>query len=101
MTASRSAVRRAPPMVTQFAVPPLPFGMVERPRLSDALRRGLEGPVTLVCAPAGSGKTALVAAEVRRTPDPVAWITLEPTDDEPGSLWEAVLTAFDLAGAVP
>ena len=40
-------------MVTQFAVPSLPFGMVERPRLSERLRNGLQGPVTLVCAPAG------------------------------------------------
>src|SRR6201991_3935638 len=91
------AARRAPALVTQFAVPPLPFGMVERPRL----QLGLAEPVTLVCAPAGSGKTALVTAEVQRTEPPVAWVTLEPTDDEPGNLWDAVLTALELAGAVP
>ena len=75
--------------------------MVERPRLSERLRSGLEGPVTLVCAPAGSGKTALVAAGAQRCRRPVAWVTLEPTDDEPGRLWEAVLTALGVAGAVP
>ena len=57
--------------------------------------------MTLVCAPAGSGKTALVAAGAQRCPHPVAWVTLEPTDDEPGRLWDAVLTALRLAGAVP
>jgi LuxR family maltose regulon positive regulatory protein len=88
-------------MVTQFAVPSLPFGMVERPRLSERLRSGLRGPVTLVCAPAGSGKTALVAAGAQRCPHPVAWVTLEPADDEPGRLWDAVLTALRLAGTVP
>ncbi|MDA0183443.1 LuxR C-terminal-related transcriptional regulator [Solirubrobacter phytolaccae] len=94
---SSPAVRRAPALVTQFAVPPLPFGMVDRPRLTERLRSGLSEPVTLVCAPAGSGKTALVAASVERA----AWVTLEPTDDEPGRLWDAVLTALELAGAVP
>ena len=88
-------------MVTQFAVPSPPFGMIERPRLSERLRDGLAGPVTLVCAPAGSGKTALVAAGAQRCARPVAWVTLESTDDEPGRLWEAVLTALHVAGAVP
>src|SRR3954451_7313742 len=73
--------------------------MIDRPRLSERLQ--LHDPVTLVCAPAGSGKTALVAAEARRREGPVAWVTLEPGDDEPTRLWEAVLTASELAGASP
>jgi LuxR family maltose regulon positive regulatory protein len=71
--------------------------MVDRTRL----RLAFEEPVTLVCAPAGSGKTALVATEAQRAACRVAWVTLEPTDDEPGPFWDAVLTALDLAGAVP
>ncbi|MDA0136820.1 LuxR C-terminal-related transcriptional regulator [Solirubrobacter deserti] len=71
--------------------------MVER----DRLRLHFAEPVTLVCAPAGSGKTAFTAAEVQRSPLTTAWVTLEPTDDEPGPFWDAVLTALDLAGAVP
>jgi ATP/maltotriose-dependent transcriptional regulator MalT len=35
-------------------------GVVERPRLHAILDRGT--PVTLVCAPAGSGRTMLLAA---------------------------------------
>src|SRR4051794_31015677 len=88
-------------MVTQLAVPPLPFGMVDRPRLGERLRQGLDGSVTLVCAPAGSGKTALVAAEVQRIDMTVAWVTLEPGDDDPTRLWELVLTALEHAGAAP
>src|SRR4051812_1167814 len=97
VTMSGGGERNAPSLVTQFAVPPLPFGMVDRPRLSERVRAGINEPVTLVCAPAGSGKTALVASQV---PD-AAWITLEPSDDEPRRLWAAVLTALELAGAVP
>src|SRR3954447_8661603 len=94
---SGGGVRTTPTLVTQFAVPPPPFGMVDRPRLSERVHRGLEEPVTLICAPAGSGKTALIASQV---PD-AAWITLEAADDEPGRLWGAVLTALEIAGAVP
>ena len=92
--------RRPPPLVTQFAVPAPPFGMVERPRLREQMKRGLAEPVTLVCAPAGSGKTSLVADGVA-SEQRVAWIALEAADDDPGQLWDAVLAALDLAGAVP
>ena len=99
---SDPAIMRSPAMVTQFTVPSLPFGMIERPRLSERLRAGLSEPVTLVCAPAGSGKTALVASEVRSADyKHVAWLTLETGDDDPGRLWDIVLTALELTGAVP
>src|SRR3954454_1686039 len=92
---------RAPPLVTQLAVPTAPFGMVQRPRLRSLVEQGLTQPVMLVCAPAGSGKTALVADAVRGREEPVAWVSLEPSDDDAGRLWEAVLAALALAGAVP
>src|SRR3954447_10039038 len=87
-----------PPLVTQFTPPPPPFGFVERPRLRARLERGLDEPVTLVCGPAGSGKTTLLASALRGR---AAWASLEPGDDEPGRFWGAVLTALQIAGAVP
>src|ERR1044071_1200765 len=51
-----------PSLVTQFAPPSPPFGLVERERLLERLERGLAEPVTLVCGPAGSGKTALLSS---------------------------------------
>ena len=59
--AGRGVRSRAPALATQFVIPAPPFGMIERPRLRRHLERGLDEPVTLVCAPAGSGKTSLVA----------------------------------------
>src|SRR5436853_83107 len=57
----------SPPLVLgQLSVPPLPPATIRRPRLTEAVRRGLQGPATLVCGPAGSGKTVLVASAVRR-----------------------------------
>jgi LuxR family transcriptional regulator, maltose regulon positive regulatory protein len=89
----------AAPLVTQLGVPPAPVGLIERPRLLE--RVGFAEPLTLVCAPAGSGKTALVAQGARGGAHRVAWVSLEPSDDDPRPLWGAVLAALDAAGAVP
>jgi hypothetical protein len=43
--------------------PAVTTAMIVRPRLVEQLQRGLAGPLTLVCAPAGYGKTTLVAAD--------------------------------------
>src|SRR4051794_8156277 len=61
---------------TRTIAPALPRGHVDRPRLLDALDRATERPFTLVAAPAGTGKTALVSAwaHTGRAPGPVAWV---------------------------
>jgi LuxR family maltose regulon positive regulatory protein len=88
-------------LVTQFTPPSPPFGLVERPRLADRIARPQE-PVTLVCGPAGSGKTALLSSVLGRSSDQrVAWVSLEPGDDDPARFWEAILTSLALAGAAP
>src|SRR3954454_9980170 len=89
----------APTLVTQFTPPPPPFGLVERPRLTERLERGLAEPVTLVCGPAGAGKTALLTSVLG--PDGehrVAWVSLELGDDDPARLWDSVLASLRLAG---
>ncbi len=90
--------RLVPPLATQLVVPETRLRTVERPALLERLEAGAAGPVTLVCAPAGSGKTTLVAAAARACADPVAWVSLEPTDDDPHRLWTAVRCALELAG---
>ncbi|MEA2178326.1 MAG: LuxR family transcriptional regulator, maltose regulon positive regulatory protein, partial [Solirubrobacteraceae bacterium] len=92
----------APLLVTQFAVPAPPVGIVERPRLRALLSEGVQQPVTLVCGPAGSGKTALLCSELRNVaPGPLAWVSLGPGDDDQGRFWGAVLTALQGAASVP
>ena len=56
---------------------------VERPRLVERLRTGLCGPLTLVSAPAGSGKTSLLS-EWRAGPGTnthAAWLSLDVSDN--------------------
>src|SRR4051795_7263246 len=49
-------------LATKFALPGPPPGAIARPRLLDALDGCAERPLTLVAAPAGSGKSALAGA---------------------------------------
>ena len=59
-------------------------------------------PVTLVCAPAGSGKTSLLATWVATTPDAaIAWLSLDRHDDDPGRLWSGILAALRATGRFP
>jgi LuxR family transcriptional regulator, maltose regulon positive regulatory protein len=65
--------------------PAVTTAMIVRPRLVEQLQRGLAGPLTLVCAPAGYGKTTLVSAYLARggrTPLPAAWLSIDEQDGE-------------------
>src|SRR3954447_25650120 len=83
-------------LATKFALPGPPSGAIERPRLLAALDRCAERPLTLVAAPAGSGKSALAGAWVEggRAPGPVAWLSLDASDAEPARFWRGVATAL-------
>jgi LuxR family transcriptional regulator, maltose regulon positive regulatory protein len=86
---------------TKFASPPAQTAMVPRRRLFDALDAAVQRPLTLVAAPPGAGKTALVGSWIAagRAPGPVAWLSLDPADAERRRFWRAVLEALTRAGA--
>jgi len=64
--------------------PPRPrAALVERPALVERLHEGLERPLTLLSAPAGFGKTTLLAQWLTQRHTPVAWVSLEPEDNTP------------------
>ena len=50
-----------PLLETKLFLPPPRPGLVARPRLRERLHRGLVAKLTLVSAPAGFGKTTLLA----------------------------------------
>src|SRR5215472_5867470 len=56
--------------------------VVRRLRLLAQLRAGLDGPLTLLSAPAGFGKTTLLAAGLADCSQPVAWLSLEEGDGD-------------------
>ena len=57
-----------PLLETKLYIPRLRRGLVTRPRLSERLSRGGESKLTLVSAPAGFGKTTLLAEWLATTP---------------------------------
>ena len=74
---------------------------VNRPRLLRELTGTTSTKLVLVDAPAGFGKTTLLAQwRSAATQDrPVAWLSLDRGDDDPGRLWWHVVSA--LAQACP
>ena len=86
---------------TKFAVPRGPITMVPRRRLLHSLDAGVQGPLTLLAAPAGAGKTALLSSWIAagRAPGPVAWLALDGDDADRRRFWRAVLaTLSDATG---
>ena len=72
----------APILITKLYRPPPRPGAVPRPRLLARLDAGLRGTLTLVAAPAGSGKTTVVSAWVAGCGRPAAWLSLDDGDSD-------------------
>ena len=86
---------------TKLRPPLLRPGLLERGELLDALRRGKERQLTLVCAPAGYGKTTLLAQWEAADRDDVAfvWVALDERDSDPMQLWSHVIGGLRLCDA--
>lgn len=72
--------------------------LVARPHLLQKLNEGLPGKLTLVSAPAGFGKTTLVAGWLHGAKQAVAWLTLDEADNDPArflTYFIAVLRQID------
>ena len=79
---------------TKLYVPKSRPGLVPRPRLSERLDRGTSSKLTLVSAPAGFGKTTLLAAWLSDDERPAAWLSLDRGDNDPASFWAHVIAAL-------
>src|SRR5450759_4733048 len=78
----------------------LPFtrpGLVPRPRLQEQIAQGLRGPLTLITAPAGFGKTTLTASCVAGCGMPVAWLSLDINDNQAGRFLHYLVAALQEA----
>ena len=84
-------------LATKLHVPRRQPGFVPRPRLAGALSEGLARRLIVVCAPAGSGKTALLADWAASGSRPVGWLSLDAADNDPVRFWRHVVAALDRA----
>ena len=81
---------------TKLRPPAPPTRLVHRARLESLLDDGLATslPVMLVSAPAGSGKSTLVASWALGAQRPVAWLQVEASDSDPASFWSSLVAAI-------
>ena len=82
-------------LATKLNVPGLRPDLVPRPRLAQRLDEGRGRGLVLVCAPAGYGKTVLLAEWVRRGRHLVAWLSLDAGDNDPARFWRHMVAALD------
>ena len=85
-------------LTTKFLRPTSDARAVKRDRLSDLLETYGPKRLNLVIAPAGFGKTTLVAQWCARVTSPTSWLSLDEHDDEPRRFWQYVIGAFEQAG---
>ena len=65
----------------------------------ERLSAAAPGTVTLVCAPAGSGKTVLLRTWAAETDEAVAWVAVERGEGDAQRFWLDVIDALaDAAG---
>src|SRR6266567_9400025 len=93
-----SSSKWEPLLEPKLRLPRLHASLVERARLFSLLDVGRERKLTLLSAPAGSGKTTLVRQWVASRSlhgqfPPVAWVSLDAGDNDPARFWRYVITA--------
>ena len=83
-------------LATKLYLPPPRPNAVLRPRLLDLLNDGLAANhrLTLISAPAGYGKTALVSAWVASSHRPTAWLSLDEADSDPTRFLSYLIAAL-------
>jgi LuxR family transcriptional regulator, maltose regulon positive regulatory protein len=86
-------------ITTKLFRPSLKQHTVERKRLHDTLRLGYTLPLTLIVAPAGWGKSTLVAEWLAHDEITAGWVSLDSGDSDPMRFWRYLLLAADQAGS--
>ena len=97
MTLAASSMPGRPLLATKLHTPRRRHGTVDRQRLKDRLSGANAAPVTLVSAPAGFGKTTLLAEWLVGEGDggpATPWVSLDAGDNDPSMFWTYVIAAI-------
>ncbi|MEO8539387.1 MAG: LuxR C-terminal-related transcriptional regulator [bacterium] len=87
----------SPLLEAKFHAPRVRDSHVIRDRLLKRLAAGSRGKLTLLSAPPGFGKTTLLAGWLARRTErdgPVAWLSLEESDNHPALFWRYLFGAL-------
>src|SRR5690242_20790117 len=96
---ARQGMGESPLVLTKIEPPRLRPGHIARGELVERLRHGLHRRLNLVAAPAGWGKTSLLAEWLSVEDDVAfAWLSLDENDNDPARFWAYVAAALRGAG---
>jgi LuxR family maltose regulon positive regulatory protein len=82
---------------TKLFAPRRRRGLVSRARLIERMNRGTEATLTLISAPAGFGKSTLLAEWREAAPahaGSTAWLALDTSDSDPAVFWANVIASL-------
>jgi LuxR family maltose regulon positive regulatory protein len=82
-------------LASKIEVPPVRRGTVSRTALVNRLRAATSSALATVIAPAGYGKTTLLAQWAARDNRQVAWVTLDERDNDPVVLLQHITAALE------
>ncbi len=71
------------PLRTKLCVPPMRSNWISRSRLDRRMDEGFTRKLILISAPAGFGKTTLLAEWIHRNKMPAAWFSIDHNDNDP------------------
>src|SRR5215471_6312301 len=83
------------PVASKLRRPLIRPETVHRSSLIERLADGGPGPIISVVAPAGYGKTTLLAQWAERSAQAFAWVSVDETDNDPKVLLRYVAEALD------
>jgi len=87
-------------LASKITVPGVPDWTVPRPRITKLIAEGTRWcPLTVVTGPPGAGKTMALALWSAAEAGPVAWVSLDDYDNQPGVFWAYVAAALRRSGA--
>ena len=82
-------------LATKLRIPPQPHHTVRHTRLIDALERGIPHyKLILISAPAGYGKTTLLAQWAHASSFPIAWLSVGEEDNDLERFLRYLLTGW-------
>lgn len=81
-------------LTTKLYIPATRSEIVSRPHLIKRLNHGLRTRLTLVCAPAGFGKTTIISEWLSQCDYPSTWLSLDEQDNDPVRFLMYVIAAL-------
>ncbi|XID94945.1 LuxR C-terminal-related transcriptional regulator [Paenibacillaceae bacterium WGS1546] len=82
-------------LTTKLHIPRPTALTVLRKRLIDRVQQSIESKITYICAPAGFGKSTLLAHWAHQAEATPAWFSVDSGDNDPARFWQYMIAAVD------